>query len=297
MTQNLQSVQCLSMPHTLLLRPNERSIFRSLPAPLRDGWKVEEENLHVEDNDEAFRETRLHAFPFPNSAVRAFAREAQKCEDIVDMAKLMQKNQSVLDGLDNQQYGMLFAAIGPKGMDIAIEMMLRDVRSPQDLEGIHHFSELRHHVIEHMGGTVQASEPEGESCTMEDIDFEEAEQRIKAQRKKDKAVHKQKKPKEMVIYFCNRCRQDSGRTDIDDPFCFMCGHGDDLKEIERMPLTKEALEARMKKCTGRMMENMEKAYEAGLKGGMEAEEEKMLLRAMAGGKKLMGKIGKFVAGT
>jgi hypothetical protein len=102
-----------------------------------------------------------------------------------------------------------------------------------------------------------------------------------------------KKPQWLIIYMCSRCGIDSGRTDLDGLYCFMCQKSDKAQEIGREKFTPEALFRRMATSTNRMVENLQEAH------GMQqnewpenVDEEMMLLKILGHGKDLQEEINK-----
>ncbi len=99
-------------------------------------------------DDPEFREVRLAVFPLKNSAIRAFAQEAQKCEDYLALNTLMREKGAVLDDMTNDELSLFLAAMGPGTIDLYIQILLRDVRSEDDMGGVARITQLRHAVLE-----------------------------------------------------------------------------------------------------------------------------------------------------
>lgn len=96
---------------------------------------------------------------------------------------------------------------------------------------------------------------------------------------------KEQKPKEMVIYLCSHCNMDSGRSNLESPFCYYCERSDSLVEICREPLTPDVMANRIEECANRMMENLRNAYDIKKEDWPDSPEEEMqLLEALAEGK-------------
>lgn len=93
------------------------------------------------------------------------------------------------------------------------------------------------------------------------------------------------KSKFLVIYSCAACGQESGLTENETPKCFTCEATEGLTEISRQELTPEVLEARLKKTTENMFNNLLLAYENMTEedkknyfaGDKDAEKEMLLL--------------------
>lgn len=101
---------------------------------------------------------------------------------------------------------------------------------------------------------------------------------------------KKPQPTQLVTYLCTRCLQECTRRDTDtDPECAVCETGAHLTEVDREPLTAEAMEAAMMKSVDRMMTSLTKAYDAGNRSD---DEEILLLEAMAKAKNLQKGIEK-----
>ena len=101
----------------------------------------------------------------------------------------------------------------------------------------------------------------------------------------------------MVTYFCPRCSMDSGRTELDGPYCYFCERTDGLTELKREPMSREALFNRMKLSADRMMDNLRKAHGIAEKDWPKDEkEELMLLEALASGQDLQKSLQEIAAG-
>jgi hypothetical protein len=74
-------------------------------------------------------------------------------------------------------------------------------------------------------------------------------------------MQKERKPQFLVVYRCEHCGMDSGLSDIQEPECFYCDDNSALTLISKEPITPEALAARMKLVTDRMMDALRDAYE------------------------------------
>lgn len=73
---------------------------------------------------------------------------------------------------------------------------------------------------------------------------------------------KNQKPEYLVVYSCSACGQESGMTEKETPRCNCCDATDGLKEISRQEITPEVMEARLKKVTENMFDNLLAAYES-----------------------------------
>ena len=100
-------------------------------------------------------------------------------------------------------------------------------------------------------------------------------------------------PEWMITYWCPHCSMDSGRTEIDGPYCYFCERTGDLVEMKREKLTREVMFNRIKLSTDRMMDNLRKAHGIHEKEWPQDEqEEMMLLEALAKGQDLREAIQK-----
>ena len=90
---------------------------------------------------------------------------------------------------------------------------------------------------------------------------------------------------------------DSGRTELDGPFCFMCERTEGLIELKREKMSKEVMFNRIKAVNDRMMENLRQAYDIRKEDWPQnPEEEMMLLEAMATGQDLQTAIREMAEG-
>jgi hypothetical protein len=97
-----------------------------------------------------------------------------------------------------------------------------------------------------------------------------------------------KKPiaKELITYLCGRCVQECTRTELEKtPKCVFCAKTDRMQEVNRRPITREALEEGMMRSMERMLVSLEKAY-ASRPDDMSDADEILLLQAMAKAKNL-----------
>lgn len=94
----------------------------------------------------------------------------------------------------------------------------------------------------------------------------------------------------MITYLCPQCGLDSAMTELEQPHCFYC-EASNMKfiVIKKQKLTPKVMAARLKLCTDRMMENLQKAYEVGKKSGEDFEEGE-LIDIMAKAKKLQDEV-------
>lgn len=103
-------------------------------------------------------------------------------------------------------------------------------------------------------------------------------------------------PRWMITYFCPRCSMDSGRTELDGPYCFFCQRTDGLTELKREPMSPEAVFERIKRSADRMVDNLRKAHGIAEEDWPKNEkEEMMLLEALAKGQDLQKSLEKIAA--
>ncbi|MBS4027381.1 MAG: hypothetical protein KGZ58_01990 [Ignavibacteriales bacterium] len=107
--------------------------------------------------------------------------------------------------------------------------------------------------------------------------------------KKTSQTTKQK-PQFMCIYLCEKCKMDSGYTELDKPVCRFCDRPTTMTLVSKKELSAEVLAERLKQTTDRMMQNLTGAYEAFDEDDFEKDEdfdpEKTLFELMAKAKKL-----------
>lgn len=73
--------------------------------------------------------------------------------------------------------------------------------------------------------------------------------------------HKKPKPRYMVIYRCNSCKQESGFTELDEPACRYCDAKGSMELVSKKELTPEVMAARLKEVSDNMMKNLESAFQ------------------------------------
>ena len=107
------------------------------------------------------------------------------------------------------------------------------------------------------------------------------------------SVSRRRKPQWVITYWCPRCRLDSGRTEMDGPYCYCCTRTDGLVEIEREPMSPAAISHRLKIASDRMMERLRQAHGISQEDWLKDEcEESILLEALAKGKDLQDELRK-----
>lgn len=68
-------------------------------------------------------------------------------------------------------------------------------------------------------------------------------------------------PKYLIIYRCEVCDQESGFTDLYDPYCRFCKRADSLVLVSKTDYTSRAVNDRLKIVADRMLFNLTRAYE------------------------------------
>src|SRR3989338_9078498 len=103
---------------------------------------------------------------------------------------------------------------------------------------------------------------------------------------------KKSPPTQIICYLCTRCQWDFVRAETDAAKCTLCGKKDKLTEINRGPVTPQALEQGMMRSMERLLTGLAGAYDAHQRGATDRdekrndEEEIFLLKAMVKAKNL-----------
>ena len=115
---------------------------------------------------------------------------------------------------------------------------------------------------------------------------------------KQKKKKSARKPQWMVTWWCPHCEIDSGRTELDGPFCYCCERTEGLTEMKRERMSRDVLFGRMQSVADRMMRNLRMAWGISEKDWpKEPEAEMQLLEAMALGQDLQREITKLSGKT
>lgn len=88
------------------------------------------------------------------------------------------------------------------------------------------------------------------------------------------------------MYRCAQCGVDSGMSDCESPVCFYCDAEEGLTLISKELITPEALAARLKASTDRMMQALRDAYDVmpkddAVPDNPDEDMEKQMLEIMA----------------
>jgi hypothetical protein len=73
-------------------------------------------------------------------------------------------------------------------------------------------------------------------------------------------MNKETPPKYLIIYKCEACDQESGFTDLYDPYCRFCGKADQLVMVSKTNYNSRAVNDRLKTVADRMLIHLDKAY-------------------------------------
>jgi hypothetical protein len=127
------------MHTTLYLTAAEQKMFDALPADRRDGWKLQNVTLVMED-DKAIA-VRAHMAHFDNPGMEKAAKALETAETQQDFDAISKMVR--FDTFTPEQIAELFFVLGVKTMTGFIGYLLLSAKNDEDIEGVAYISELR----------------------------------------------------------------------------------------------------------------------------------------------------------
>ena len=128
------------MAHPLYLTADERKLFDALPAKLKEGWEVKEEEGKYEDTDKK-RMLRMAFLRVEDPKLKEFKAKAATAKSPEELLKFSQTIN--LAKVPSGDLSELFFALGPEGLLIFIRNSLSNAKIDQDLDGIAFLSAVR----------------------------------------------------------------------------------------------------------------------------------------------------------
>ena len=126
----------------LHLRSEEQKVFEDLSEDIRDGWKVEKEELESFERPEELKMRSLMLSV--QDEIKPLLEELQNSESMEDARAVL----SSLDSLPKSAVLEIFFSIGARGLSVLIHALLSSVRSDEDLGGVAELSQIRHALLE-----------------------------------------------------------------------------------------------------------------------------------------------------
>lgn len=121
----------------LFLTADEKKLFDSLPAGLKEGWTVKDENQNGYESPEILQ-MRAQMSSFHNdTAIVAFMKRLEKNSDIQELPKLSKP--AMVE---------FFFTIGAQGMAAFIDQLLRETKTDDDVRGLAYLTSMRHRMLE-----------------------------------------------------------------------------------------------------------------------------------------------------
>lgn len=124
--------------NTLILTADERKIFDTLPATLKEGWMVEEETGNAyETHEELSMRQRMASFEdFPQ--LQALAQQVTGNRPLAEIS---------LQEVPPEILPEFCFTIGARGLSALIALALRQAKDDEDIEGLAGFTSLRHEML------------------------------------------------------------------------------------------------------------------------------------------------------
>lgn len=129
---------------TLHLTGAEQKLFHTLPQELRDGVTIETETITFEDSAEK-REIRMRNLQVKDEglhAIRGHIGSMKTAEDLIKLAQTFDFGSLSKDDLIE-----LYFAMGPHPLTATIELMIPEMKTPEDLEELASLTFIRHGVV------------------------------------------------------------------------------------------------------------------------------------------------------
>lgn len=139
---------------TLSLTAKERALVASLPAALREGWSVEEEQGIYQDTAER------RAFRFQMMRVRdpQLLRFREQVANVKTDAAFVELVQTIdLRRVDNRDIAHIVFALGPDGLTTIVTGILENAKDHEDIELAAAFAALRHGMLQSFQATSRRS--------------------------------------------------------------------------------------------------------------------------------------------
>jgi len=130
---------------TLYLTPSEQQLFQALPSDLREGWTVEAETHGYNDTPPRM-ELRMALLRIHDPRLVAFREQVQTAKTIEEVVELIKLED--LSKVDEDDMAALFFALGPQYISSMIEVMLGEVTTDKDVEGITALTVIRHTILQ-----------------------------------------------------------------------------------------------------------------------------------------------------
>ncbi|MDD5470110.1 MAG: hypothetical protein PHO92_04930 [Candidatus Peribacteraceae bacterium] len=129
--------------NTLILTADERKIFDTLPATLKEGWSVETEKESFQDSEEKLSMRlallRLHDPKLLDLQKRAVGLSGEQLAALIA--------QTDLKGVADDDLAELTFAVGPSILGTLIGGLLQKVKTDAALEDIAALTTIRHSIL------------------------------------------------------------------------------------------------------------------------------------------------------
>ncbi len=133
------------MSNVLLLTADEKKTFDALSAPLKEGWKTQNETITTyERPDELFMRYKIAHFNDP--ACKALATAARSATSAKDFEKIA--GTFDITKVSQEQMAELFFVLGTRVISAMLASLLAKAKDDEDMEGIAGLTAIRRMLIE-----------------------------------------------------------------------------------------------------------------------------------------------------
>ena len=130
--------------NSLYLTKAEQSLFLALPETVKEGWKVEAENLSFTDSIE-HRRMRMRFMRLHDQRWQDLIEKAKTASDEKALATLILK--TGIKGIDDGDLSALFFVLGPGPLSTVIADSLSSASSDSELEDVSALTTIRHSLL------------------------------------------------------------------------------------------------------------------------------------------------------
>ncbi len=128
----------------LYLTSSEQALYDNLSVDMKDGWEVETEELTYDDTYEQ-QIIRLSLVRLHDPSLIALRDKAAQSSSLEEVAGLIRTVD--LKMVEEDDLAELCFAIGPSALSHLISLLLTQVQTDKDIEGVTALSVIRHAVL------------------------------------------------------------------------------------------------------------------------------------------------------
>ena len=125
--------------NTIYLTAGEQNVFQNLSPALREGWEVKEETLNAYETDEEL-DIRAHISRLSKHPAVAALMAQLKAGTPVQSLSINDIPEDILP--------TFYFAIGARGVSTLIMILLSELATDEDMQGLSGFTAIRHDILE-----------------------------------------------------------------------------------------------------------------------------------------------------